>query len=132
MGVFQRSQFKDKPEAYIDELLQSENLSTEGTREEKITRVVEASYPIRQLPTVRSSSVRGIVLGSFVDSEGRPSRGVREEEIVQKLLESGRVSTREQAVAAFKLYKRDLVRYYGYTLHQVEGIWYVVPRRVRA
>jgi len=122
--VLKHSQFKDKPDEYIDGMLLNEGFDVQSnqllSREEKIDLLVKRSYPRVKLPKFRHNSTRGVVLGFFVSQDGTPTKGAVLSEVCERLLSMGRVETKEAAVRAWNQYTRDLVRYYGYELVEVE------------
>lgn len=111
--VLKDKELHEKTLPELREMAKSAGVKTSGNKDELIHRLVEYSYPVYKLPRPRATSTRGIILSAFVDDKGEP-REVDEEVLVKSLVDTGKVS-KEAAQRSIKLYKWNLVRYYGYT-----------------
>jgi len=114
--VAKRSDFKDLTGEELKEQLREKGLKQSGSKEEQIQRLVEASYPVFPLPKGRQTSARGAVIFAFVDPDGTPKKDVQsDEKVAKQLVEKGLINDDAKALRTVKLYKYNLVRYYGYS-----------------
>ena len=86
--------------------------------DEIVKRLVESSYPIGQLPNFRDNSLRGAAFGGFVDRDsGKPHKGGTDVEALVKTLQAEPFNASEaKSREVVNLYRRDLVRYYGFSI----------------
>lgn len=121
--VFRVTELREKSLSELTEMAKELNLPVLSDKEELIRTIVHSSYPVKEISNSRLSSRRGIVINGFIGAAGRPySQGTMVSKIVDDLVEQFDM-TREDAEATVKLYKRDLVRYYGYDIiSEDEGV----------
>jgi len=113
--VLKHRQLKDKTTDELKDILRKNNQKLSGNKEELIERAILSSYPVYRFPKARPSSIKGYVLLAYVEPGGEPRKeAVSDREVVEGLLEKGLVATKERAEQYVKLYKYNLVRYYGY------------------
>jgi hypothetical protein len=89
-------------------------LHPDASREEKISALVLNSYPIRDLPKFRESSIRGLTFSALVFPDGRPTMGATKDEVVEMIMCTGKVLNVDSAVREWEDAQWKLVRYFGY------------------
>ena len=123
MSVRKANEFRNKKVAELKEEAESLGLKKSGTREELITRIVESSYPVYALPRLREGSVRGFLLRQLTEP------GVLSTESLVDTLKSKFDLTEQKALSNLKFYKRDVVRYYGFTIDSMDEDKFAVKER---
>lgn len=113
---YKLSDLREKSEEALHELAVESGVKVlkSDSKEELVQKLLVSSYSILRIPSYRPTSQRGYVLGRFLSPDGEPHQdGTDLESVVEGLVEKFSVE-RDKAEATVRLYKRDLVRYYGY------------------
>lgn len=117
-SVLRKTVLRNKTEEELRALADEQGVKVNKTakKDEIIAKLVQNSYPIFNLPKVRANSRRGATILAFVDDQGKPHKeGTDLAATIDNLVTNFGMS-KDEATATVNLYKRDLVRYYGYTL----------------
>lgn len=118
-NVMKSKDFAEDSAPELKEKLKDKGLKQSGSREEQVQRLVEHSYPVYRFPKVRKSSVRGVILGTYVGEKGVPNKeAVSDDEVLAKVRETGTEMSDERIKKDIAMYQYNLVRYYGYSLVQ--------------